>query len=197
MNGLFANINLACNERVGLRVSTVFSCATAPSCKLCDSAPYNGYASQSACYTAGCACFGTTVTSVAGCGVSQRALHRAFYNCALVNTNLVLPSGSLISMTVYDFDIKDDSVEQLTVMDVNYYRTPLSPASGNIVNSTIAVTEVNSGIGGTGLATLAFTSMANGTSSDNPTDPNHITDAQATNGVHLFFRARQAYIYGE
>ena len=38
MNGLrgkFAQVNLACNQAVNLRVTTVMSCATAPSCSLC------------------------------------------------------------------------------------------------------------------------------------------------------------------
>ena len=36
LNGLFANVNLACNEAVDLRISTVLSCATTSSCVLCD-----------------------------------------------------------------------------------------------------------------------------------------------------------------
>ena len=68
LNGLFANINLACNEAVTLRVTTMLSCAAGPSCRLCDQ--QSGSSAIDSCYAAGCACYGTSVTAAAGgCGV--------------------------------------------------------------------------------------------------------------------------------
>ena len=89
-------------------------------------------------------------------------------------------------MTVYDFDtgINGDSVEQLTVPSYSYYRTPLSPSSGTSITSNIDVDP----------DAYTFTSTAQGQSSDNPTDPQTLTDAQASNGVQLFFRALHGYI---
>ena len=65
LNGKFAQVNLACNEQVDLKTTIVFSCSTAPSCRLCDA--IGGDSERADCYASGCACFGTTVTSEQDC----------------------------------------------------------------------------------------------------------------------------------
>ena len=94
---------------------------------------------------------------------------------------MTLPGGAMVSMTVYDFDTgpNDDYEEILTVPEYAYYKTPLRPESGNVVNSTIAVDT----------ATKTFTSTAAGDSSGNPTDPMSLTDEQASRGVTFFFKS--------
>ena len=163
LNGLFATINLACNEQVALRVSTVKSCATASSCGLCDQL---GEPQRGQCYQSGCSCFGTTVTSAPMCSGAQKESHRRMYSCPGLAERIVLPAGTMVTMTVFDFDTgpNGDYVERFIAPGYAYYRTPLRAASGNEVASTLLVDR----------ATHTFTSTALGDVSDNPTDPQEL-----------------------
>ena len=72
------------------------------------------------------------------------------------------------------FALAERSVEQLTVPDYAYYKTPLRPSSGNAISSTISVDTVN----------RAFTATVSGSSDDDPTDLADLTDSQASKGIH-------------
>ena len=147
-----------------------------------------GFARREVCYWAGCACFGTTINTPGGCTGAQREAARASYSCPLLARAFVLPGQALVTMTVYDFDtgFSGDYVEQFTVPSYAYYRTPLRAASNNIIASTIAVNQTS----------RTFTATAPGDSSDNPTDAQALTDAQASRGLQLFFLAQQGYVEG-
>ena len=178
--GQFAQINLACNNAVIMRVTTIFSCATAPSCRLCDSGDAN---LRTSCYSAGCACLGATVYNWHDCQGAGWAAHERAYNCSALNAAVILPHGSLITMSVLDFDTgpNGDYMEQLIVPDYAYFRTPLRASSGASFHlSTIAVNTT----------ARSFSSTARGDSWNNPTDPQAISDVAAVRGVQFFFRAQ-------
>ena len=65
LQGPFAQVNLACNQAVDLRVTTILSCATAPSCAICDASPSIGQ--RDSCYADGCSCLGSTVNTASAC----------------------------------------------------------------------------------------------------------------------------------
>jgi hypothetical protein len=162
LEGKFANVNVACNSHVWLRVTTLMSCSSGPSCKLCDDASLSA-AMRTACYAAGCSCFGATVYSQGDCTGASKAAKHASYSCPLMHMPIIAPSGSLVSMTVYDFDTGPASnvVETLHVPDYEYYKTPLRATSDASIASSIAVNET----------ARTFTATASGSSADNPTDP--------------------------
>ena len=182
----FAQIDLACNERVTLRASTVRSCAGAPSCKLCDAlSPSLG----DACYARGCACYAATVSNRSECNGTAKRARRASYACAHGDEPLVLPGGVLTTMTVYDLDtgVDGEYEETLHVPGYAYYKTPLRPASDNAIDSTVGVD----------LHQRTFRSTASGSPADRPTDPQVLTDAQASKGVQFFFVATHGYVEAE
>ena len=185
LNGKFAQVNLACNTAVDLRVSIVMSCASTRSCVACTE-PSLSESARIGCYAAGCACYGETVFTKYACSGERAAALRAAYGCDQMETPIVLPSAALVSMTVYDFDTGVDGtyVEQLIVSEYEYFKTPLRPSSGESVSSTIYVNE----------ADHIFTSTARGSSSDNPTDPQSLTAEQASRGIQFFFLSRDGYV---
>ena len=78
LNGKFAQINLACNHDVLLRVTIVASCSAGSSCELCDD-PSLDEAQRVSCYAAGCACFGTNASAPGECsGASREAAHNGY-----------------------------------------------------------------------------------------------------------------------
>ena len=178
LRGTFAQVNLACNQAVQLRVYTKLSCAQAQSCALCTPA-------DASCFSEGCACFSTTVYSEANCTGEAKEAHRAAYSCTGIDVPLILPGNAMVGMTVYDFDTGElgDYVESLTVPGYEYYKTPLRAQSGNAITSTIQVNQ----------DTRTFTSTALGTIANNPTDPQMLTDEQAANGIQFFFRSQYGY----
>ena len=103
-----------------------------------------------------------------------------------MDTPLTFPSFSLIGMSVYDLDSgpSGDYVEELSITGYAYYITPLRPASGNAISSTIAINE----------AAGTFTSTAPGSPADNPSDPRSLTDLQASKAVQFFFKPTKGYI---
>ena len=183
--GEFAQINLACNSQVDLRVSTVLSCSTGVSCRVCDGRGTEALVRE--CYEAGCSCYGTTVRGVGECSGTASADAQAAYSCTEMDTPVRLPSETMVSMTVYDFDTGPVGgyEEQLRVPNYAYFRTPLRAASGNEgVVSTIHVDT----------SSRTFSATALGDSSDNPTSPTRLTDAQASKGVQFFFRSERGYV---
>ena len=184
LNGRFAQINFAANTRVDLRVTVTRSCCVLRNCRACDTA---GSAQQIAqCYAAGCCCFGATCTSRPCCARGPRDAKRLAYGCNAMDAPLVLPASAMVGMAIYDFDngANGEYAEQLVAGGYEYFQTPLRPTSGNAIASTIAVDR----------ATGTFSSMASGTSDNNPSDPLALTDEQAANAVQLFFRPRNGYV---
>mgnify|MGYP004358414291 CR=1 FL=1 len=100
LNGKFAQINLACNAEVLLRVTIVESCSApaVKSCVLCDDE-----IDPPSCYEQGCTCFGTTVTTMAGCSGLAKQAARNSYNCSKMHETTTLPTGALVSMTARPF----------------------------------------------------------------------------------------------
>ena len=185
LHGCFANVNLDCNEDVELTVTMRRSCATARSCKPCID-PALSAEQRISCFAAGCACYGKTVYAQRDCMDATEAANKAAYACDEMDLPIVLPREALVSFAVFDFDTGPSGtyLEQLTVPDYEYFKTPLRPTSGEAIESTIFVNE----------ATRTFTSTGLGDSSNNPVDPTVLTNEQAARGVQLFFRPKYGYI---
>ena len=96
LNGKFAQVNLACNQQVLLRVTIQPSCSTGTSCELCND--ITGTAARTDCYTRGCSCFGSTVYLPSGCTGMIREMYRSQYGCAAMGTVLNLPRSAMVSM---------------------------------------------------------------------------------------------------
>ena len=187
LNGLvgsLARINLACNHHVNLRVQTVTSCATLQSCKAClNLSP----AARSTCFSTGCSCYGETVYNEAACTGQNARTHQVNYACTQMNSPLSLPQGSLVTVSVLDFDTgeRGDYLEQLTVPTYAYFKTPLRPVSDNAIRSTVYVNE----------RTRTFTSTAPSSNERNGViNLNRLLDSEASRGVQFFFEAEQGYI---
>ena len=141
INGRFAQINFAPNTEVGLRVQVVRSCCALANCAACDRLATE--TERNGCYAQGCCCFSKTCTTAGCCSGGERETARASYTCSGMDTPLTFPSSSLIGMSVYDLDTGSSGLysEQLRIQGYAYYITPLRPASGNVVASTIAINE--------------------------------------------------------
>ena len=185
LNGKFAQINFKANTRVDLRVTVTRSCCSTQNCKACDALETPQLIA--ACYAEGCCCFGETCTSRACCARGPRDTKRRQYGCPQASAGaLVLPDTALVALAVYDFDNGADGQysEQIVASGYEYFQTPLKPASGNEIASTIAFDRT----------TGTFSSMARGATGNNPTDPSALTDEQAANAVQLFFRPQNGYV---
>ena len=185
----FAQINVACNTHVDLRVSMRVSCATAPSCAHCFKlglgTSSTRYADEGACFLAGCSCYGTTVTSKGECLGVNRDILQATYTCDRYNERLVLPPQAQITMTVYDFDTVDGNYREiLTVPKFIDYKMPLAVASGETVPANVGL-DPN---------LMAFTGFAPAITNRIPNSPLDLTVEQASRGAQLFFEARNGFI---
>ena len=140
VNGRFAQVNLACGESVDLRATLLASCATAPSCRACEVAGLST-PQKIACYAAGCSCVGTTVYYQNDCRASDVAAYAGSYCRAQSSTVLMLPAGSLATLSVFDLDTSSDGqyIEQITVHDYEYFKTPLRASSGADVTTSVFV----------------------------------------------------------
>ena len=186
LSGRFARINFAANTQTDLRVRVFRSCCTEQSCAVCADSALST-TEQAACYTAGCCCFGHTCTTPGCCAGSQREAWRLSYGCSGRESDpIILPSTSLVGLAVYDLDSGADGeyTERIVARDYAYYASPLRPSSGDELSTTLAIDR----------ATGTFTSTARGTSDDNPTDPQVLTDEQARRGVQLFYRPQLGYV---
>ena len=101
LNGRFAQINFAANTQVDLRVRVYMSCCTQQNCAACDA--LSGTA-RSACYTTGCCCYGTPCTGVDCCSPSVASWNIMNHNCAQKDTPVVLPSTSMVGLSIFDLD---------------------------------------------------------------------------------------------
>ena len=134
--GKFAQINLAPDTHVDLRVTVKRSCSSADSCTLCDD--LGSFAERSHCYSLGCSCVGVTVSRIGDCTEADRQANRLAYACAERDTTLILPGSALVGLSVYDFDVGayGEYVEQLVLgTGWAYYVTPLRPLSGNAITT--------------------------------------------------------------
>ena len=188
MVGEFAQINLACNHEVDLRVTIKRSCATHKSCKVCTESGLT-QAQQEACFEEGCSCYSKTVNSEGACsGIWLDQYREEYYACDETRPPEI-PPGSMFAMTVYDFDTgpANEYLEQLTVPRYEYFKTPLRPSSGDEIASSVFAN----------LNTNTFTGTATGTAmdaDDNPTSAQTLTNDQASKGVQFFFRPEYGYV---
>ena len=136
LSGHFAQVNLACDQSVDLRVKMKYSCATTSSCNACDK--LSG-ADQIECFSRGCSCYGATVYARSHCKDAAKHGHQSSYSCPLMDTTLVLPREAMSSMTVYDFDTgpNHEYIEQFIVPEYAFYVTPLRPASGEDITLSL------------------------------------------------------------
>ena len=90
-------------------------------------------------------------------------------------------------MTIYDFSTGDNNEyrSQLTVPKYEYYKKPLRPLTGEEIDSFIYVNE----------QTKTFTGLKSVTPGEVlPTDPQFLTNDQASRGVQFFFRPEVGYV---
>eukprot|EP00966_Prymnesium_polylepis_P238598 5517848-Prymnesium_polylepis.1 len=81
-------------------------------------------------------------------------MERQQYGCSWEATGIMLPAGSLVAMTLFDLDVGSDGAgstvaEQISWTEYAYYKTPLLPASGAAVVSTLAVNATSRTFTGT------------------------------------------------
>ena len=187
--GKLAQINVACNTHVNLRVTTTESCSTKQSCKICD-----GLATQPLiddCYFQECSCYGVTVNQQTLCSGTNKESARLTYSCTNIHKALILPSEALVTITVFDFDRGPNGEydEVLYFPFLDYERTPLRPTSDSLLTPQVLV-QRNVVVDNDG----RFTATANGDTTDNPTDPFTLSNDQAAKGVQIFFKATQGYV---
>ena len=191
-NGKFCQVNLASGQSVQLRATLQLSCSTASSCRVCAEAPLTS-AGRINCYASGCSCYGTTVYNQAACTGSNAVALKNTYGCPSrrkLQQAFVFPEGTIASLTAYDLDTDPTGnyIEQFSVPDYAYFKTPLRPLSGNSVATSVFVN--------TALKTFTGTASS-GTASDlddRPSDPKQLTDEQASKGVQFFFHPENGYI---
>ena len=181
------------HERVTLRVAIVRSCNDAatgqPSCKVCQLSGTT--AQRDICYASGCYCFGALVFAQAECVGAPYETRRRAYNCTQRDQAIILGEEALVSLAVFDLDKGSDGsggqlIEQVAVYDHKYFKTPLRAANDDPVSSTLLVDQ----------ARQVFTATVDGTPTDDPSDPQALTDEQAARGVQFFFTPTSGYIEG-
>ena len=101
MNGTFAPVTVACNTAVRLRVTVLLSCTQGGSCKSCRD-PSLSSSARTRCFAAGCDCFGTTVYNDVSCSGASEEQAKASYGCANMGQVVVLPSASMVTMSLFD-----------------------------------------------------------------------------------------------
>ena len=99
---------------------------------------------------------------------------------------LTPPDGSMLGVTVFDFDGAPDYVERVIVTDYAYVKTPLRPSSGESIDSTVALDH----------ETGTFESTSNDKADNDVIDPRSLTKSQAKRGVQFFFQAADGFIEG-
>ena len=186
ISGRFARINFAANaQSVGLRVTVQFSCCNVTNCVVCDD-PALSTSARADCYARGCCCMGATCTSEACCSGAEKETKRRLYGCAASNETVVLPSTSLVGVSIFDLDTgpNGECSEIVQAADYAYFASPLRAASGVPVSSTLAIDR------STGL----FAATVTGNAGDNPSDPNNLTTEQARKAVQIFYRPERGYV---
>ena len=137
-----------------------------------------------ACFAEGCSCYSAIVYNVLSCTASLENAHKLDYTCSQMNEALMLPSDSLISVSSFDLHTGStgEYLEQLTVPDYAFVKTPLRPVSDAPVPTTIYFNQ----------RTKTFTSTARRVSDETLTDLSSLTDAQASRAVQFFFLPQPA-----
>lgn len=179
LHGSLAQLSIAANTDVGIRMEVFPSCCVARNCKACDALATS--TEKSSCYREGCCCFNATVYSEESCTGEVRSARRKSYGCIGSDTRIPLPTSSFIGISVFDLDsgTSGEYSETLTwISSVQYYATPLRPASGAVLTSTVAVDA----------SSQVFTSSSTGTDSLPPLDPKLLSDEQARHAVQVFIR---------
>jgi hypothetical protein len=97
LNGRFAQVNVAANSDVDLRVRVYPSCCMAANCQQCNQAL--SVSERDECFAQGCCCYGHTIYNPTECWGPAREAKRLAYGCAQMNESFVLPSGAEIGMT--------------------------------------------------------------------------------------------------
>ena len=140
INGRFAQINFAANTEASLRVTVKPSCCTTPNCKICENSALSSV-ERDACYAAGCCCYGVTVTDTYTCVTPYKEIWQDYYNCPGVDDTIILPPTALVGMSVFDLDRDAASgcTEKLTASGYEYFKTPLRPAAGTGLQSTLII----------------------------------------------------------
>ena len=94
------------------------------------------------------------------------------------------PGGSLVGFSVYDLNTGVDGkcVERLQIAGYDYFATPLRPSSDNRVFSTVGVDASAGTFSGTVPSSIP------------PSDPNALSDTQATSAVQFFFSSSNGFI---
>ena len=148
------------------------------------------------CYAAGCSCYGTTVYSEAMCTGVEAENAKNSYNCAGKDTVIVFPDQTICSLTVYDLDTDPNGeyIEQFTVYDYEYFKTPLRAMTDDSLGQTIFPNRDNDG---NIPKPTTLTGSAQGPTDDlldAPSDPKQLTNDQAQKGVQFFFRPEDGSI---
>ena len=195
VNGKFAQVNLACAHSVVLRATLLRSCSTLQSCRVCMETAVLPV-DRIPCYAAGCSCYGTTVYSEAMCTGVEAENAKNSYNCAGKDTVIVFPDQTICSLTVYDLDTDPNGeyIEQFTVYDYEYFKTPLRAMTDDSLGQTIFPNRDNDG---NIPKPTTLTGSAQGPTDDlldAPSDPKQLTNDQAQKGVQFFFRPEDGSI---
>ena len=88
VNGKFAQVTLACNTAVKLRVTVLESCTQGGSCVSCRD-PSLSSAERTQCFAAGCDCYGQTVYNEVSCSGETMEVAKAGYGCAQMDQTIV------------------------------------------------------------------------------------------------------------
>ena len=109
---------------------------------------------------------------------------RKAYTSPQLNTPTAFPAGGLVGFSLYDLNTGPggECAETLTISGYDYYKTPLRPESDNPISSSITFDSATDTFAGTlpGLTT--------------PTDPNSLSDADASQGIQFFFSSSNGFI---
>ena len=183
LNGRFAQINFAANTQVDLRVRVYMSCCTQTELRRVRRSERNGSIGvlHDRMLLLRHAVHGRRLLQPV-----RGEMNRMNYNCTQKDTPVVLPSTSMVGLSIFDLDTgpTGEYTESVTASNFAYFVSPLRPSSGNDISTTLAINR----------ATGTFTSTATGSPADNPSDPRSLTDVQASRAVQLFFQPRQGYV---
>jgi len=189
-DGDLASIDVGCGTNVDLRVTVTLSCNVRDNCGACSA--ISDRASRTACFEAGCSCFGVVVNAESYCSGAAYEARRRHYKCPQMYDTALLNTDSL-TLTLYDMDgyynVANGYVaEVFTLSKFSVYKTPLRAGDGSEPASNIMVEEFQSGA-------VRFTSTAIGRFND-PVDVYNLSPTQAAKGVQAFIPTSKGYLDG-
>ena len=196
-NGMYnrlARFDVKCNTDVTLRTQVTLSCNKRTSCQACNA--ISSLTDRAACYSSGCSCFGNVIYRQELCEGQNYQKRRARYSCQEMHLPAAFPSGSILSMTIYDFDSMRNAVgglveERVFLERYSYFKTPLRTGDAYPPEtvSKVAVTPLGEGV--------QFASTEVGTQSDDPFTPGDLNPSQAQKGVQVFIESEFGYLEGK